>query len=41
MTEKYYTSEQMDYWSKRREEVGQERIRKAEAEWTRLDAPDG
>jgi DNA-binding transcriptional MerR regulator len=38
MTEKYYTPEQMEYLAKRREEVGEERIREVEAEWPRLMA---
>jgi DNA-binding transcriptional MerR regulator len=38
MTEKYYTSEQMDALAKRREEVGEDRIREVEAEWPRLMA---
>ncbi|MGH3087570.1 MAG: TipAS antibiotic-recognition domain-containing protein [Rubrobacteraceae bacterium] len=34
--EKYYTQEQLDYLAKRREEVGEERIKEVEAEWPRL-----
>jgi DNA-binding transcriptional MerR regulator len=36
MTEKYYTPEQMEYLARRREKVGEERIREVEAEWPRL-----
>ena len=36
MTEKYYTSEQMQYLEERRQAVGEERIREVEAEWPRL-----
>lgn len=36
--EKYYTQEQLDYLAKRREEVGEERIKEVEAEWPRLMA---
>jgi len=38
MGEKYYTDEQLEYLRKRREEVGEERIREVEAEWPRLMA---
>lgn len=33
---KYYTPEQLEYLRRRREEVGEERIREVEAEWPRL-----
>ena len=36
MFEKYYTQEQMDYLARRREEVGESRIKEVEAEWPRL-----
>jgi DNA-binding transcriptional MerR regulator len=36
MFEKYYTPEQLDYLAKRREQVGEARIREVEAEWPRL-----
>ncbi len=36
--EKYYTREQLDYLAKRREEVGEERIKEVGAEWPRLMA---
>jgi DNA-binding transcriptional MerR regulator len=38
MAEKYYSEEQLEYLRKRREEVGEERIREVEAEWPRLMA---
>jgi DNA-binding transcriptional MerR regulator len=34
--EKYYTPEQLEYLEQRRREVGEERIRQAEAEWAEL-----
>ena len=34
--EKYYTPEQLEYLEQRRREVGEERIRRAEAEWAEL-----
>ena len=34
--EKYYTPEQLEYLEQRRREVGDERIRQAEAEWAEL-----
>jgi DNA-binding transcriptional MerR regulator len=34
--EKYYTPEQLEYLEQRRHEVGEERIREAEAEWAEL-----
>jgi DNA-binding transcriptional MerR regulator len=34
--DKYYTSEQLEYLEERRREVGEERIREAEAEWAEL-----
>jgi DNA-binding transcriptional MerR regulator len=34
--EKYYTPEQLEYLEERRREVGEERIRRAEAEWSEL-----
>lgn len=34
--EKYYTKEQLDYLAKRREIVGEDRIREAEQEWPEL-----
>lgn len=34
--EKHYTKEQLDYLARRREEVGEERIKEVEAEWPRL-----
>jgi len=34
--EKYYTSEQREYLQRRRQEIGQQRIREAEAEWSEL-----
>jgi MerR family transcriptional regulator, thiopeptide resistance regulator len=34
--EKYYTPEQLEYLERRRREVGEERIRRAEAEWAEL-----
>src|SRR5690606_16330808 len=36
MFEKYYTPEQLEQLAKRREAVGEERIREVEAEWPRL-----
>jgi len=33
---RYYTPEQLEYLERRREEVGEERIREVEAEWPRL-----
>lgn len=36
MFEKYYTPEQMDYLARRREIVGEARIKEVEAEWPRL-----
>ncbi|HEX2206177.1 MAG TPA: MerR family transcriptional regulator [Longimicrobium sp.] len=36
MFEKYYTPEQMDYLARRREQVGEDRIREVEQEWPRL-----
>ena len=36
MFEKYYTQEQLDYLAKRREQVGEARIKEVEAEWPRL-----
>lgn len=38
MFDKYYTPEQMDYLEKRRQELGEETIRAAEAEWPVLIA---
>ena len=38
MVESYYTPEQLAYLAKRREVVGEERIREVEAEWPRLIA---
>lgn len=38
MVEKYYTDEQLEWLRKRRDEVGEERIREVEAEWPRLMA---
>jgi DNA-binding transcriptional MerR regulator len=38
MFDKYYTPEQMDYLKKRREELGDDKIRQAEAEWPQLIA---
>jgi MerR family transcriptional regulator, thiopeptide resistance regulator len=34
--DRYYTPEQLEYLEERRREVGEERIRQAEAEWARL-----
>ena len=34
--EKYYTPEQLEYLEERRREIGEERIRAAEAEWAEL-----
>ena len=34
--EKYYTPEQLQYLEERRREIGEERIRAAEAEWAEL-----
>jgi DNA-binding transcriptional MerR regulator len=36
--DKYYTPEQLEYLERRRREVGEERIREAEAEWAELIA---
>jgi DNA-binding transcriptional MerR regulator len=36
MVERHYTPEQLDWLARRREEVGQARIKQVEAEWTRL-----
>ena len=36
MFEKYYTPEQLDYLEKRKEELGEEKIRQAEREWPQL-----
>ena len=38
MFEKYYTPEQLDYLEKRKEELGEEKIRQAESEWPQLIA---
>jgi MerR family transcriptional regulator, thiopeptide resistance regulator len=38
MVESYYTPEQLEYLKRRREAVGEERIREVEAEWPRLIA---
>jgi hypothetical protein len=38
MLNKYYSEEQLDWLRKRREEVGEERIREVEAEWPALMA---
>jgi DNA-binding transcriptional MerR regulator len=38
MIEKYYTPEQMEYLQKRREQVGEERIRQGEQDWAELIA---
>ncbi len=38
MVDKYYSEEQLAWLRKRREEVGEERIREVEAEWPRLMA---
>ncbi len=38
MFEKYYTPEQLDWLKKRKEQVGEERIRQVEAEWPKLIA---
>jgi len=38
MIENYYTAEQMEYLKKRREEVGEERMRQAPADWAELIA---
>jgi len=38
MTESYYTPEQMEYLQRRREEVGEERMQQAPADWERLTA---
>jgi|SRR5215211_2298839 len=36
VVEKHYTPEQLDWLARRREEVGEERIKQVEAEWPRL-----
>src|SRR5215218_4838731 len=36
VVEKHYTPEQLDWLARRREEVGEERIKQVEAEWARL-----
>src|SRR5436190_22916862 len=38
MIEKYYTAEQLEYLKQRREQLGEERIRQAPAEWAELMA---
>jgi DNA-binding transcriptional MerR regulator len=38
MVDKYYSEDQLEWLRKRREEVGEERIREVEAEWPRLMA---
>jgi MerR family transcriptional regulator, thiopeptide resistance regulator len=38
MIESYYTPEQLDYLKRRREEVGEERMRQAPADWAELIA---
>jgi DNA-binding transcriptional MerR regulator len=38
MANRYYSEEQLEWLRKRREEVGEERIREVEAEWPRLMA---
>jgi DNA-binding transcriptional MerR regulator len=38
MVNKYYSEEQLEWLRKRREDVGEERIREVEAEWPRLMA---